>query len=79
MVDLFFPSIVKIPLGVHQELYATTTQDAGADWRIIVAAAGANVILGIHQQFGHCLRAEIPWHYEVSDFVGRRSAISRGR
>jgi hypothetical protein len=55
VVELLFAAFMKATSCVHQELDTAISKDAGANGRIIVTTAGANVVLGRHEQFGHWL------------------------
>lgn len=69
MVDLLFASFVQIAFCIHQQFDPAATQNAPADWRVVVATAGANVIFRSDEQFSHSLCAQVSWHHEMSDFV----------
>ena len=45
VIKPFLASVVQIPFRIHQELYAAIAENAGAERRRIVAAAGSNIIL----------------------------------
>ena len=69
MVKPLLTSFMKASLRIYKEFDDSIPQYIGADWGIIVTAAGTDIILGGYQQLSHRLRTHISWHYEVSDLV----------
>ena len=68
MVDLLFTSFVQIAFCIHQQFDPAVAENAGADGRVVVAAAGADVVFR-DEQSSHSLCAQVSWHHEMPDFA----------
>lgn len=69
VIELFFTPVVETSLRVHQKFDASIAKDTSADWRVIVTAASANVVLRFHKELRHCFRAQVSGHHKVLHHV----------
>ena len=69
MVQPFLAPVMEATFRIHEQLYASVALDTRANRRIIIAAAGANVVLRSHEEPRHRFSSQVTGHDKMSDLM----------